>query len=82
MNCHFINGNDICIRSESAFECWNVNISMQIMDIIEVDENSKTITLYLYMTQTWKTTVYSVNSPISFLIEVPHSFYDEIRRPR
>ena len=50
------------------------------MDIVEVDETDKSMTLYVYMMLEWYDETYSVNDQIDSF-EIPLSQYDDIRRP-
>ena len=52
------------------------------MDIIEVDETDKSMTLYVYMMLTWYDETYMYNAESDqYGFEIPLVQYDEIRRP-
>ena len=52
------------------------------MDIIEVDERDKSMTLHVYMMLEWYDETYSYNFETNqYGFEIPSSQYDEIRRP-
>ena len=52
------------------------------MDIIEVDETDKSMTLYVYMMLNWYDETYMCNAESDqYGFEIPLVQYDEIRRP-
>ena len=61
---------------------FNLNTYIEVMDIIEVDETDKSMTLYVYMMLEWFDETYSVNGFDQIdSFEIPLSQYDDIRRP-
>ena len=59
-----------------------LKISIIVMDIVEVNEREKSITLYVYMMLKWNDSAYSINDSLNkTYLEVPLSNYNEIRRP-
>ena len=59
-----------------------LKISIIVMDIVEVNEREKSITLYVYMMLQWNDSAYSINDSLNkTYLEVPLSNYNEIRRP-
>ena len=52
------------------------------MDIVEVNEREKSITLYVYLMLKWNDSAYSINDSLNeTYLEVFLSIYNEIRRP-
>ena len=61
---------------------FNLTTYIEVMDIIEVDERGKSITLHVYMMLEWYDETYSYNSETDqYGFEIPLLQYDEIRRP-
>ena len=61
---------------------FNLTTYIEVMDIIEVDEQDKSMTLYVYMMLEWYDETYSLNGFDQIdSFEIPLSQYDDIRRP-
>ena len=65
---------------------FNINTTIQILDLVDIDEKQRTITLYLYMVIEWVNDCYdllqsSFNSSSPWL-EIPKHEYDNIARPK
>ena len=67
---------------ENSFQ---TDVYIEIMEVIDIDEADKSITLYLYTLLYWNNELYDVmgtiNDTIKWMI-IPTDFYDLIRRPR
>ena len=60
---------------------FQLKTTIGVMDIVQVNEIDKSITLYVYMLLEWNDTAYSINDGNITWQEVPLSSYNEIRRP-
>ena len=61
---------------------FNLTTYIELMDIIEVDETDKSMTLYIYMMLTWFDEAYGYNDESDqYGFEISLVQYDEIRRP-
>ena len=61
---------------------FNLTTYIEVMDIIEVDETDKSMTLYVYMMLNWYDETYMCNAESDqYGFEIPLVQYDEIRRP-
>ena len=67
-------------RDFSEFK-FKLKTTIGVMDIVEVNEKDKSITLYVYMLLEWNDNAYSINDGNITWQEVPLSSYNEIRRP-
>ena len=92
-----INGIPLCSENVPATVCqtdpevahnfysgfkFELKTSIIVMDIVEVNEIDKSITLYVYLMLQWNDSSYSIYDPLNdTYLEVPLSNYNEIRRP-
>ena len=61
---------------------FELKTSIIVMDIVEMNEIDKSITLYVYLMLQWNDSSYSIYDPLNdTYLEVPLSNYNEIRRP-
>lgn len=78
----------VCRHDSIHSYFFSVETELKIMDIIQVNEDDKSITLFMYIMISWESDAYGLTGPDGLLnktteepVKIPVGDYDKIRRP-